>query len=119
MSEYLLTLSCHLFEALNFNYAGPIDGHDFEQLLPALTKALNSDGPQFLHVRTQKGKGFAPAEEDPVGYHAITKLEHPGEPGAQKVKYSDNFGQWLTEKGRNDNRVVAITPAMREGLWSS
>jgi 1-deoxy-D-xylulose-5-phosphate synthase len=104
-----------LFEALNFNYAGPIDGHDFEQLLPALNRALNSSGPQFLHVRTQKGKGFAPAEEDPVGYHAITKLEHPAEPNTKKVKYSDNFGQWLTEKGRNDNRVVAITPAMREG----
>jgi 1-deoxy-D-xylulose-5-phosphate synthase len=104
-----------LFEALNFNYAGPIDGHDFDQLLPVLNSALNSDGPQFLHVRTQKGKGFAPAEEDPVGYHAITKLEHPAEPTTQKVKYSDNFGQWLTEKGHNDNRVVAITPAMREG----
>lgn len=104
-----------LFEALNFNYSGPIDGHNFEQLLPALNRALNSSGPQFLHVRTQKGKGFAPAEEDPVGYHAITKLEHPGEPRNHKMKYSDNFGQWLTEKGRNDNRVVAITPAMREG----
>ena len=104
-----------LFEALNFEYSGPIDGNDLNQLIPALEQSLNQTGPQFLHIRTRKGFGFKPAEEDPVGYHAITKLEKPSEISAPNPKYSDQFGQWICETAANDDRIVAITPAMKEG----
>ena len=75
-----------LFEALAFDYTGPLDGNDFETLLPALQKVLNSEGPQFLHITTVKGKGFYPAESDPVGYHAITKIEPLNEQQANTAK---------------------------------
>ncbi|MGB0732212.1 MAG: 1-deoxy-D-xylulose-5-phosphate synthase [Pontibacterium sp.] len=110
-----------LFEALDFDYHGPIDGHDFDQLLPALKAAINTPGPQFLHVCTQKGKGFLPAEADPIGYHAITKLEpkdasDQASSSTQKPpKYSNVFGRWLCELAEQDKRLVGITPAMREG----
>jgi len=110
-----------LFEALDFDYHGPIDGHSFEQLIPALKHALNTPGPQFLHVCTQKGKGFLPAEADPIGYHAITKLEPEDSPVTTKSappkppKYSNVFGRWLCQIAENDERAVGITPAMREG----
>ncbi len=104
-----------LFEALNFEYSGPIDGNDLNQLIPALKQSLNQTGPQFLHIRTRKGFGFKPAEEDPVGYHAITKLEKPSEISAPNPKYSDQFGQWICDTAANDHRIVAITPAMKEG----
>jgi 1-deoxy-D-xylulose-5-phosphate synthase len=104
-----------LFEALAFEYHGPVDGHDFNQLLPALSKVLASKGPQFLHITTQKGKGFAPAEADPVGYHAITKLAPLGEPKAKSPTFANVFGHWIVETAKQDSKLVGITPAMREG----
>ncbi len=110
-----------MFEALEFHYSGPIDGHDLDALVRELSRLRRASGPQFLHVRTLKGKGFLPAEQDPVGYHAITKLPAPSGPKtqgtvpAQGQKYSDVFGQWLCEQARSDARLVGITPAMSEG----
>lgn len=105
-----------LFEALAFEYTGPVDGHDFEQLLPALQQVLKRPGPQFLHVMTRKGKGYAPAEADPVGFHAITKIEplHQS-PTGKRLRYCNVFGQWLVDKAAIDSRLCAITPAMCEG----
>lgn len=109
--------SADLFQALEFGYSGPVDGHNFSLLLPALEQALNTAGPQLLHVVTRKGKGFAPAEADPVGYHALTKIEPvkaaPETP--KRPKYCNVFGQWLCGTAAVDNRLVGITPAMREG----
>ncbi|MBN0986290.1 1-deoxy-D-xylulose-5-phosphate synthase [Amphritea pacifica] len=108
-----------LFEALDFHYNGPVDGHDFNQLLPALQRSLNSKGPQFLHITTLKGKGFAPAEKDPVGYHAITKIEPisqpPTPPKSRQPSYANMFGRWICNLAEHDPRTVAITPAMCEG----
>ena len=109
-----------LFEELGWNYIGPIDGHDLPILLATLRNMRDLDGPQFLHVITKKGKGFAPAEADPIGYHAITKLEPINAPVAapKKVagpKYSSVFGQWLCDMAEQDPRLVGITPAMKEG----
>ncbi|HHF0322854.1 TPA: 1-deoxy-D-xylulose-5-phosphate synthase [Pseudomonas aeruginosa] len=106
-----------LFEELGWNYIGPIDGHDLPTLVATLRNMRDMKGPQFLHVVTKKGKGFAPAELDPIGYHAITKLEAPG--GAPKKtggpKYSSVFGQWLCDMAAQDARLLGITPAMKEG----
>jgi len=107
-----------LFGALTFDYHGPVDGHDFDALLPALEHALNSPGPQFLHLITRKGKGFEPAESDPVGYHAITKIEPldaPPKPVRQEPKFCNIFGRWLCDTAARDERLIGITPAMREG----
>lgn len=108
-----------LFEELGWNYVGPIDGHDLPTLLATLRNMRDLDGPQFLHVVTKKGKGFAPAELDPIGYHAITKLEPATPVAAPKKpsgpKYSNVFGQWLCDMAAADNRLVGITPAMKEG----
>ncbi len=110
-----------LFEELGFNYIGPIDGHDFARLLPTLRNMLRLPGPQFLHVLTVKGRGYAPAEADPIGYHAVSKLESPPTdqrpPGHASLgsKYQDVFGAWLCAAAERDARLVAITPAMREG----
>ena len=108
-----------LFEELGWNYVGPIDGHDLPTLLATLRNMRDLDGPQFLHVVTKKGKGFAPAEADPIGYHAITKLEPINAPAAPKQtsgpKYSSMFGQWLCDMAATDPRLVGITPAMKEG----
>ncbi|MDV5860020.1 1-deoxy-D-xylulose-5-phosphate synthase [Pseudomonas mendocina] len=108
-----------LFEELGWNYVGPIDGHDLPTLLATLRNMRDLDGPQFLHVVTKKGKGFAPAEADPIGYHAITKLEPATPVAAPKKpsgpKYSNVFGQWLCDMAAADNRLVGITPAMKEG----
>ncbi|WP_036550815.1 1-deoxy-D-xylulose-5-phosphate synthase [Neptunomonas japonica] len=105
-----------LFEALAFEYQGPIDGHDFNALLPALKDALHKQGPQFLHITTLKGKGFLPAEADPVGYHAITKLEPITAPQKSKqATFANHFGRWLLHKAQQDKKLVGITPAMREG----
>ena len=105
-----------LFEALAFEYQGPIDGHDFNTLLPVLKDALNKPGPQFLHITTLKGKGFLPAEADPVGYHAITKLEPiTSAPKSKQATFANNFGLWLLHKAQQDEKLVGITPAMREG----
>ena len=105
-----------LFEELGWNYIGPIDGHDLPTLVATLGNMRELKGPQFLHVVTQKGKGFSPAEADPIGYHAITKLEpKPTSPGNSKPKFSNVFGQWLCDMAAEDQRLVGITPAMKEG----
>ncbi|PJE78387.1 1-deoxy-D-xylulose-5-phosphate synthase [invertebrate metagenome] len=108
-----------LFEELGFNYMGPIDGHDFPVLLETLKNLRDMDGPQFLHIVTRKGKGFVPAEQNPVSYHAINKLEPqksyevPSVPATPK--YSNVFGQWLCDMAEKNKRLVGITPAMIEG----
>ena len=108
-----------LFEELGWNYIGPIDGHDLPTLITTLRNMRDLDGPQFLHISTKKGKGFAPAELDPIGYHAITKLEPVNAQPAPKPisgpKYSAVFGQWLCDMAEQDARLVGITPAMKEG----
>jgi len=110
-----------MFEELGWHYIGPLDGHDLPQLVSTLNVMAELTGPQFLHIRTVKGKGFAPAERDPIGYHAINKLEpaKPAETAAatkpKPPKYQDVFGQWLCDLAGRDDRVVGITPAMCEG----
>ncbi|ULG70781.1 1-deoxy-D-xylulose-5-phosphate synthase [Marinobacterium sediminicola] len=112
-------VTAELFKALELSYTGPVDGHNFSLLLPALEQALAQNGPRLLHVVTRKGKGFAPAEADPVGYHALTKLEPPAKASTsatpKRPKYCNVFGRWLCETASVDNRLVGITPAMREG----
>ena len=108
-----------LFEELGFNYIGPIDGHDLPTLLRTLDNMKEWKGPQFLHVVTKKGKGFGPAEADPIGYHAINKIEpkprvQAASPPA-RPKYSNVFGAWLCDMAAQDERLIGITPAMREG----
>lgn len=107
-----------LFEELGWNYIGPIDGHDLPTLIATLRKMRELKGPQFLHIVTKKGKGFAPAEADPIGYHAIGKLEPEASPAAKQPsgpKYSAVFGQWLCDTAAADQRLIGITPAMKEG----
>jgi 1-deoxy-D-xylulose-5-phosphate synthase len=109
-----------LFEELGWNYIGPIDGHDLPTLIATLRNMRDLKGPQFLHVVTKKGKGFAPAEVDPIGYHAITKLDPVNAPvaapkKASGPKYSGVFGQWLCDMADADARLIGITPAMKEG----
>jgi len=105
-----------IFEELGFYYIGPLDGHDLPQLVETLEKLKAIKGPVLLHVITEKGKGFAPAEQDPVGYHALNKLE-PSSPAktAAGPKYQQIFGDWLCDRARHDPLLVAITPAMGEG----
>jgi 1-deoxy-D-xylulose-5-phosphate synthase len=107
-----------LFEEFGFNYIGPIDGHDLDALVPTLANIKKLKGPQFLHVITRKGQGYKLAEDDPIAYHGPGKF-NPAE-GLQKTAggrptYSQIFGQWLCEMAERDPRLVAITPAMREG----
>jgi 1-deoxy-D-xylulose-5-phosphate synthase len=107
-----------LFEELGFNYIGPIDGHDLDALVPTLSNIKNLDGPQFLHIVTQKGKGFEAAEKDPILYHGVTKFDPqqlivPKLPA--KPPYTQIFGDWLCDMAARDERLIAITPAMREG----
>ncbi len=109
-----------LFEEFGFNYIGPIDGHDLDAVLHTLQNILQLEGPQFLHVITRKGKGYGPAEEDPVKYHAVTKFD-PDQGmvssggGKAKPTYAKVFGEWVCDMAALDKRLVAITPAMREG----
>jgi 1-deoxy-D-xylulose-5-phosphate synthase len=109
-----------LFEELGFNYIGPIDGHNLHDLVHTLRNLSELEGPQMLHVITTKGKGFAPAEADPIGYHALSKIE--AKPKIQVVddkpkgkKYQDVFGDWLCDMATEDMRLIGITPAMSEG----
>jgi len=109
-----------LFEELGFNYIGPVDGHDLPTLLATLRNVRELKGAQLLHVMTVKGKGFAPAERDPVGYHAINKIEpSPRAAGARpkpvRPKYQEVFGDWLCDMAERDPRLIGITPAMCEG----
>ncbi|MDD1506787.1 1-deoxy-D-xylulose-5-phosphate synthase [Pseudomonas sp. CNPSo 3701] len=114
-----MLVSGTMFEELGWNYIGPIDGHDLPTLLATLRNMRDLEGLQFLHVVTKKGKGFAPAEVDPIVYHAITKLEPINAPAKVKKpsgpKYSSVFGQWLCEMAAHDESLMAITPAMKEG----
>lgn len=107
-----------LFEELGFNYIGPIDGHNIEELIKTLTNMRELKGPQFLHIRTKKGKGYTPAENDPIGFHGVPKFD-PASGQLPKVKsvptYSDIFGNWLCEMAEKDPKIIGITPAMREG----
>ena len=108
-----------LFEELGFNYIGPIDGHDMDTLVKTLRNLRNLSGPQFLHVVTTKGKGYSPAEQNPVAFHGVGKF--CAESGklekstAKTPTYTQIFGQWLVDMAMADERLVAITPAMREG----
>lgn len=108
-----------LFEELGWHYIGPLDGHDLPSLAKVLKRVSSLDGPQILHIRTIKGKGFAPAEADPIGYHALGKIEtkkpesSSSEP--KPPKYQDVFGQWLCDTAAEDSRLAGITPAMGEG----
>ena len=108
-----------LFETFGFAYHGPIDGHDLDALLDALERLKDAKGPQFLHVITVKGKGFVPAEGDPIKYHGVTQFDpvtgaFPAKKAA-RPSYTQVFGDWLCAAATRDAKVVAITPAMREG----
>ena len=108
-----------IFEEFGFNYVGPIDGHDLDALIPTLENMRAKKGPQFLHVVTKKGYGYKLAEADPVKYHAASAKFNPAEgfpaskPG--KPSFMNVFGQWLCDMAEVDDKLVAITPAMREG----
>ncbi|MBP2857697.1 1-deoxy-D-xylulose-5-phosphate synthase [Dickeya oryzae] len=108
-----------LFEELGFNYIGPVDGHDVQSLVHTLKNMRSLKGPQLLHIMTKKGKGYAPAEQDPISWHAVPKFD-PASGTLPKNKealptYSAVFGEWLKETAAADSRLMAITPAMREG----
>ena len=105
-----------LFEEIGFNYIGPIDGHDLSGLVSTLQNMKDLSGPQFLHVVTQKGCGFVPAEDDPIKYHAIGKLNiKTNSKPTPRATYSNIFGRWLCDMAEQDSRLVGVTPAMREG----
>lgn len=109
-----------LFEELGFNYFGPIDGHDVEMLVSTLEKLKDLTGPVFLHVVTKKGKGYAPAEKDPLAYHGVpafdpTKDYLPKAAPSPHPTYTEVFGTWLCDMAKQDERLLGITPAMREG----
>jgi 1-deoxy-D-xylulose-5-phosphate synthase len=114
-----LVVPATLFEKFGFNYIGPIDGHDLESLIPTLENIKLLKGPQFLHVVTKKGQGYKLAEADPVAYHGPGKfdpavgLQKSSTPAKQT--FTQVFGQWLCDMAAHDSRLVAITPAMREG----
>lgn len=107
------------FEELGFNYIGPIDGHDVNGLVDTIHNMRNLKGPQLLHIATKKGKGYHAAEQDPIKYHAVPKF-NPEDTSLPKGKpslptYSQIFGDWLCKTAEQDEKLVAITPAMREG----
>ncbi|MDO8350022.1 MAG: 1-deoxy-D-xylulose-5-phosphate synthase [Gallionella sp.] len=107
-----------MFEEFGFNYIGPVDGHDLDALLDTLGNIRELEGPQFLHVVTQKGKGYALAEEDCLLYHGVSKFDRGNgivQKQAGKPTYTQVFGQWLCDIAAQDQRVVGITPAMCDG----
>ncbi|SHG50809.1 1-deoxy-D-xylulose-5-phosphate synthase [Hydrocarboniphaga daqingensis] len=109
-----------LFRTFGFTYHGPVDGHDLDALTQILDAIKDARGPQLLHVITTKGKGFEPAEADPIKYHGVTQFDpvtgaFPAKKAAGAPTYTQVFGDWLCEAAERDPRVVAITPAMREG----
>ncbi|MFW1983671.1 1-deoxy-D-xylulose-5-phosphate synthase [Acinetobacter guillouiae] len=104
----------NLFKAIGFDYFGPFDGHDVEQLVQVFNALKKRKGPRLIHVYTVKGKGFAPAEADQIKYHAIGKINASATKNLAP-KYSDVFGQWLCDEAAQDERLLAITPAMCEG----
>lgn len=109
-----------LFEEFGFNYIGPVDGHDLPALIATLKNVKELEGPQFLHIITKKGKGYAPAEDDPIKYHGVTPFDPhkgiiPSGKPASGPTYSKIFGDWACDMAKQDHRFAAITPAMREG----
>jgi len=114
-----LILPATLFEKFGFNYIGPIDGHDLEALIPTLQNIKGMSGPQFLHVVTRKGQGYKLAEADPIAYHGPGKFDPKvgllPPATAPKQTFSQVFGNWLCDMAAQDPKLVAITPAMREG----
>lgn len=107
-----------IFEKMGFHYTGPIDGHDLDKLIDALNRVNQLKGPQFLHVVTQKGKGYSKAEADPIAYHGPGKFDPRiglVSSTPSKPTFTQIFGQWLCDMAEHDPRLVAITPAMREG----
>ena len=110
-----------LFEELGFNYIGPIDGHDMDSLVKTLHNLKSLHGPQFLHIVTKKGKGFAPAEENPCAYHGVGSYDpDTGEPLAEgkapsSPSYTQVFGDWICDLAAEEPQLMGITPAMREG----
>ena len=109
-----------LFEELGFNYFGPIDGHDVEMLVETLENLRDLTGPLFLHVVTKKGKGYAPAEKDPLAYHGVPAFDPskdflPKAAPSPHPTYTEVFGRWLCDMAEQDERLLGITPAMREG----
>jgi 1-deoxy-D-xylulose-5-phosphate synthase len=109
-----------LFEELGFNYIGPIDGHDIEMLVSTLENLKHISGPRFLHIVTKKGKGYLPAEKDPLAYHGVPAFDHtldylPKSAPSPHPTYTEVFGQWLCDMAAQDSRLLGITPAMREG----
>jgi 1-deoxy-D-xylulose-5-phosphate synthase len=108
-----------LFEELGFNYFGPIDGHDVDLLVSTLENLKDLNGPVFLHIVTKKGKGYGPAEKDPLAYHGVPAFDPnqdflPKTPSSQPT-YTEVFGNWLCDMAAQDQRLLGITPAMREG----
>ena len=108
-----------LFEEFGFNYIGPIDGHDIDTLVDTLSNIRQLQGPQFLHVVTQKGKGYSPAEDNPNKYHGVSKFDpqngHSLAQGEQRPSYTQIFGDWLVDMAAADKRLIGITPAMCDG----
>ena len=107
-----------LFEELGFYYIGPIDGHDIDALVKTLKNLKEIDGPKFLHIVTQKGKGYKPAEDAPIGYHAVSKFDVSSgqQASAPKIRtFTHVFSDWLCDEAANNEKLIGITPAMREG----
>ncbi|MDI1292853.1 MAG: 1-deoxy-D-xylulose-5-phosphate synthase [Methylobacter sp.] len=109
-----------LFEELGFNYIGPIDGHDIDMLVSTLENLKDISGPRFLHIVTQKGKGYPPAEKDPLAYHGVPAFDPskdclPKSAPSPHPTYTEVFGEWLCDMAAKDERLLGITPAMREG----
>ena len=107
-----------IFEEFGFNYVGPIDGHDLDALIPTLENLRKLKGPQFLHVVTKKGYGYKLAEADPITYHGPGKFDPAvglKKSSGGKPTFTQVFGQWLCDMAERDERLVGITPAMREG----
>ncbi len=104
-----------LFDELGLNYMGPVDGHDLKDLINILQNIKDLKGPRFLHVITQKGKGYGPAEASPIGSHSLSKIEKTPQKKSNLPSYSNVFGDWLCDMAARDELLVGITPAMREG----
>ena len=120
-SDKRLAAQNNIIKALNFNYSGPIDGHNLEDLIAELTRLKKVKGPKFLHIITTKGKGLQQAEEDQVKYHAPGKFDSktgeliPKEIKIEPIKYQDVFGKTLVELASKNDKIVGITPAMLTG----
>jgi 1-deoxy-D-xylulose-5-phosphate synthase len=104
-----------IFEELGLNYIGPIDGHNLKELINVISNLKEFDGPQFLHVITKKGAGLDPAEADRIGFHAIGKINSIKDEKTKQKKYQDIFGEWIVDMASQDNDLIGITPAMKEG----